>query len=377
MSLDTKGMITQNSESTSRIHSTLPGRDYHAPEIFELERERIFHDKWVCVGRQEQVANAGDYLAREIIDESVIVVRGRSGNLSAFYNVCRHRGSRLCDEAQGNFGSAIRCPYHAWTYSLEGKLKGTPHIGEIEGFDRVDFPLYPVAVDTWEGFIFVHLGPKPAPLLDQLTEGVTEFARYRIGNLRVGHVIQYDVAANWKVIIENYCECLHCPGVHPELCKIVPIYKRGLVVEEQGGWGNTMVDGATTFTKTGRSNLPPLPGLTESDIKTYFGAIAFPNLVFNFHSDHVMTYRMQDITPERTTIISEFLFEQETIEKDDFDPGEVVDFWDLVSRQDWAVCERVQKGVRSRAYQSGIYPPNDQIVFEFNQRYLQERDNSR
>jgi Rieske 2Fe-2S family protein len=133
----------------------------------------------------------------------------------------------------------------------------------------------------------------------------------------------------------------------------------------------------TRPTLPGRSNLPALPGLTEKDIKTYFGAIAFPNLILNFHSDHVMTYRLQDIAPERTTIVSEFLFEPNTIERGDFDPEDIVDFWDLVSRQDWAVCERVQKGVRSRAYQSGVYPPNDQYALEFNQRYLQARDTPR
>ncbi len=374
MSLDTTETITQTAESIARTRSTLPGRDYHAPEIFELERERIFHDRWMCVGREEQVADRGDYLVEEIIDESIIVVRDRSGNLNAFYNVCRHRGSKLCDEADGNFGGAIRCPYHAWSYSFEGQLKSTPNIGDVEGFDRNDFPLYSVAVDTWEGFIFVNLASEPASLADQLRETGTDFARYRIGDLRIGGVIEYDVAANWKIITENYMECLHCPSVHPELCKIVPIYKQGIVREVEGSWGNSMVDGATTFTPTGSSNRPTLPDLTEKDITTYFGAFAFPNLILNLHSDHVMTYRLKDITPERTTVISEFLFEPKTIDRSDFDPKDVVEFWDLVSRQDWEVCERVQKGIRSRAYQGGFYPPQDDFALEFNQRYLQERD---
>ncbi len=372
MSSDTK-QTRRSSRWTSGLRPTLPGTDYHDPKIFELERERIFHAKWVCVGREEQVAGAGDYLVREIIDESILIVRNRTGELRAFYNVCRHRGSQLCDNAQGNVGGAIQCPYHAWTYSLDGRLRGTPHVGKVEGFDKADYPLHAVAVDTWGGFVFVNLAKEPGSLLEQLTYLPTDFARYRLGELRVGHVIEYDVAANWKVIAENYSECLHCPVVHPELCEIVPLYRRGLVLEDDTDWGNRMIEGATTFTDTGRSNLPPLPGLTEEDKVNYYGGIGFPNLILNFHSDHVMTYILKDIAPERTTVVSEFLFRESTLAMDSFDPSEVVKFWDRVGRQDWEVCERVQRGVRSRAFGRGVYPPPDVLAHDFNQRYLRER----
>lgn len=364
---------TQGSEKPAPLPSTLPGRDYHAPEIFELERERIFHARWVCVGREEQVADPGDFLVRDVIDESVLVVRNRSGDLRAFYNVCRHRGSRLCDAARGNFGRFILCPYHAWSYTLDGRLNATPHVGDVTGFDRDDYPLHPIALDTWEGFVFVNLAETRRPLLEQLGSSASEFARYRVGSLRVGHVIEYDVAANWKIVIENYSECLHCPAVHPELCEIVPSYRKGLVVDPGGGWGSSMGEGATTFTRTGRSSLPGLPGLSDEDRRTYYGAVAFPNLVLNFHSDHVMTYRLDVVTATRTKVISEFLFTPETIAADDFDPSEIVEFWDLIGVQDWKVCERVQKGVMSRSFQRGVYPPQDHFVYDFNQLYLRER----
>ena len=325
MSVDMKKTHSRDAPSGTQIHPTLPGRDYWSPEIFELERERIFHSKWMCIGREEQLPNAGDYLVRSIIDESILVVHSKTGGLRAFYNVCRHRGSRLCDDPQGNVGAAIKCPYHAWAYSHEGQLIGTPNVGTEEGFDRADYPLYSVALDTWDGFIFVNLAPKPVPLLDQVGDYAKQFSRYQIGNLRVGKRIEYEVAANWKIVVENYNECLHCPTVHPELTRIVPSYNRGGNYEEQSAGGDRMMEGATTFSMTGRSKLPQLPGLSDEDRRTYYGFTVFPNLVINLHSDHVMTYILEDLAPQRTRITSEFLFEEATVGADRFDSSEVVE----------------------------------------------------
>ena len=150
-----------------RMRQTLPARDYYAPEIFGLEKERIFYQKWFCAGRQEEVPNERDHMIREVLNESILIVRGESGMLRAFYNVCRHRGSKLCDGA-GRLGSAIVCPYHGWTYSLNGRLVGTPNVGEVEGFDRSEYGLHAVALETWNGFVFVNLSAKPRPLEEQL-----------------------------------------------------------------------------------------------------------------------------------------------------------------------------------------------------------------
>ncbi len=299
-------------------------------------------------------------------------MRGQDGVVRGFHNVCRHRGSRLCDQAEGNFGGAIRCPYHSWTYSLQGRLIGTPNVSEVEGFDRNDRALHAVTLEVWEGFIFVNLASHPSPLVEQLGRFATDYARYRMGDLRIGRRITYDVQANWKIIAENFNECLHCPGVHPELVKIVPIYRKGLVTEG-GKSGVFMKEGVTTFTDTGRSSLSSLPGLSEDDRRIYDGFTIFPNLMVNLHSDTVMTYIAWPISPDRTIIVSDFLFEPSTIARDDFNPEDIVAFWDRVGRQDWAVCERVQKGVKSRAYGTGIYPPHEQYVYEFNQEYLRRR----
>ena len=198
-----------------------------------------------------------------------------------------------------------------------------------------------------------------------------QFDRYGMGELRVGERIVYEVKANWKIVLENYNECLHCQSVHPELVALVPIFRKGMVEERPGWVGNSLVDGATTFTMNGRSTLPPLPGLDDVDHHSYYGMHAYPNLLLNFHSDCVMSYLLLPRGPEHTTIKSEFLFRPETIAADGFDPSGIVEFWDLVSRQDWEIVERAQTGVRSRAFgKGGVYPFNDRLLAEFNKRYL-------
>lgn len=361
-------------EAPSGMLPGLPARDYHAPDVFELERERIFFRKWLCVGREEQLPRVGDYLVREILGESVLIVRDRAGRIHGFDNVCRHRGSRLCDREQGQVPGVIQCPYHGWTYSLEGNLIGTPNVGVVEGFDKADYPLHPVGVDTWEGFLFVNLSTTPAPLAEQLGAAPSAYARYRIGDLRVGHRVEAEVAANWKILAENYCECLHCPIVHPELVEIVPLFRRGLIDEADGHPGARLRPGATTWTRTGRSMAPPLPGLSEEDRNSYYGALVFPNMLIDILSDVVRVEILWPVGPERTKSVREWLFHPSAMARDDFDPSEIIEFHDLVDRQDVAVCENAQKGVRSRSFVQGVYPPQDRYVYAFDQRYRRERD---
>src|SRR6266581_6682783 len=142
---------------------TLPGHYYTSPEIYAVEQERIFAERWVCEGRAAEVSNPGDYVLRTIAGESVIVVRGRDGALRSFYNVCRHRGTRLREDPRGRFSETIQCPYHAWTYSIDGRLIGAPHMQEVAGFDKKDFPLHQAAIAEWEGFVFVNIAKDPTP----------------------------------------------------------------------------------------------------------------------------------------------------------------------------------------------------------------------
>ncbi|MGZ8594410.1 MAG: aromatic ring-hydroxylating oxygenase subunit alpha [Actinomycetota bacterium] len=354
---------------------TLPGTDYHAPGVFAFEQDAVFPRSWMCVGRAEQLAEPGDYLTADVAGESPIVMRGADGVLRAFANACRHRGTMLL-EGFGSVRSVIKCPYHAWTYALDGRLAGSPNVGVDDGIDRDLVSLWPIRLEEWEGFVFLNLDGRAPPLGQVVAtqpDSPTELARYAVGDLRVGARREYDVQANWKIVVENYHECLHCPTVHPELVKIVPLYRSGEVEEEGQLLGNSMGHGLTSFTATGLSTLPTLPGLDEVDEHTFYGVYLLPNLILNYHSETVNAVTIVPVASDRTRVVSEFLFRPETIAADGFDPSEVVDFRDLVALQDWRVCELAQRGVSSRFYTAGMYPRQERWIAAFNRRYLDAR----
>jgi Rieske 2Fe-2S family protein len=357
---------------------TLTGRDYTSHDVFEEERERLFFGGWFCVGRADEVPAPGDYLVRDVTGESVFVTRNRDGELRAFYNVCAHRGTKLLDDEPscGHLGRALKCPYHAWSYDYDGNLLATPNVHEDELFEREDYPLHSIGVGEYAGFLFVSLAEEPAALENWLrnsNETITDFDRYRMSELRLARRIKYDVAANWKIVVENYNECLHCPTIHPELVQVIPLYRKGEVWDgETRDGGNLMIEGATSFTVTGESDLPKFPDLFPEDYGTYYGAFQFPNLMVNLHPDSVMAYLVYPTGPDRTTVISEFYFRPEAIALPGFDPSPTVELWDLISRQDWSVCERAQRGVSSRSFKSGVYPRKDRLLFDFNERWRRE-----
>ncbi len=361
-----------------RPRPTLAGTDYTTSAVYDDERERIWWGGWICIGRAEEIPQPGDYLVRDLAGESIIVTRNRAGDIRAFYNVCAHRGTKLLDDepACGHVNKVFKCPYHAWSYDLDGQLIGTPNVDEDEFFERADYPLHHVAAESYAGFLFVNLSGAPGDLVASLREGtesITHFERYRMDELRVGVRIVYEVAANWKIVVENFNECLHCPTIHPELVQVVPLYRFGEVWDEETrDDGNWMIEGATSFTKTGTSTLPPFPDLLPDDYRMYFGTYQFPNLMLNLHPDAGMSYIALPKGPAHTTVVSEYLFRPETIAAAGFAPEPVVELWDLISKQDWAVCERAQTGVGSRAYRKGVYPRKDRFLFDFNERYRRE-----
>ena len=366
---------------TWRARPTLAGTDYSTESSYADERERIWFGGWICIGRAEEIPEPGDYLVRDLAGESIFVTRNRSGEIRGFYNVCAHRGTKLLDEtgaACGHVSKVIKCPYHAWSYDLDGRLVGTPNVDEDEGFQRSSYPLHAIGAQAYAGFLFVNLAEQGErrPLFESLREGtesITNFERYRMDELRVGVRIVYEVAANWKIVVENFNECLHCPTIHPELVQVVPLYRFGEVWDDStGDDGNWMVEGASSFTKTGTSTLPPFPDLLPDDHRMYYGTYQFPNLMLNLHPDAGMSYIALPRGPAHTTVVSEYLFRPETIAAAGFAPDPVVELWDLISKQDWAVCERAQTGVSSRAYRSGVYPRKDRFLFDFNERYRRE-----
>jgi Rieske 2Fe-2S family protein len=362
-----------------RPRPTLTGHDYTSEEVWAEEKERIWWGDWVCLGREEEVGKPGDYLVRDLAGESVFITRDLDGELHGFYNVCSHRGTKFLDDepASGSVRKAFSCPYHGWTYDLKGCLIGTPNVKEDERFDRDDYPLHGFPVETAAGFLFANLSRDPRPLMESINEGaesVTMFDRFKMDELRIGVRIVYEVKANWKILVENYNECLHCPTVHPELVQVVPLFRFGEVWDEvTRDDGNWMRDGATSFTIAGESQLPKLPNLEPEDYSMYYGAYQFPNLMLNLHPDCAMYYIGYPKGPGHTQIVSEYLFRPETIaDPERFKPEPVVELWDLISKQDWQVVERAQTGVGSRAFTTGVFPRQDRFLYDFNERYRQQ-----
>ena len=355
---------------------TLPGRDYRDPEIFDLEKRQIFWRKWFCVGRAEQAPETGDWFTADVTGESVIVVRGDDGGLRAFYNVCRHRGARLREEERGHDKGSIMCPYHAWCYDMRGDLVATPKVAEDE-VDRSRLSLWPVHLDEWQGFVFVSLAKeRPSPLREQLGEAyddLLDFERFEIDRLRIGATTEWLVEANWKIIIENYNECLHCPTVHPELVDVIPAYRKGWVFEDGREDGGVTLASGSTYAP-GVSTLPLIPTMTEVDATSVYGGTIFPNVLIDISGTSVIVTLLQPVSATRTRQVAWYLFHPDAIAAPDFDPSGLVQFGELVGGQDNDVCERVQRGVSSQAFVHGVYPAKDEYVYAFNQRYLRERD---
>jgi len=365
------------------LEPTLPSSWYTSERIFALEKERIFCRDWICVAREEELSERGAWRVLDVLGESLLLLRNREGKLRAFYNVCRHRGSRLCRDPDGPQPQAqlpggiaagrITCPYHQWTYDFDGQLVAAPHLAAEPGFDKSQFSLYPAAVECWGGFVFLNLSPAAAPPLASQLAGIPErLARYPLAELRIGRTIRYSVAANWKALCENYNECYHCGGVHPELCAVVPAFR------ERGGAGLDWArgiphrPGAYTFTTSGTTRRRAFPTLNDDERVRHKGELAYPNLFLSLACDHAAVFILEPKSAARTDIVCHFLFEPFEMDKSDFDPRDATDFWDLVNRQDWAICEGVQQGMSSRVHERGYYAPMEDFNLDI-RRYVLER----
>ncbi len=366
-------MAGPDSEPAGGLAPTLPSEFYRDPAILEREWERIFGRTWLCAGREDRIPGPGDYFTLPIGRESILILRDRENRPRAFFNVCRHRGTRLTDRESGRFDGTIVCPYHAWSYALDGRLIGTPHQPEENGFRRADYVLYDVALETWAGFLFINLAGREAlPLAQQLGDIPGRLERYPLAALRTFTRMEHEVEANWKILMENYMECYHCPGVHPELCDLIPLYKTGRVDSTHEGEHAYFRKGASSLTRDGTTRRPFLSGLGDDEKRIFNGELVHPNLMLNILPDCANIRVAWPLSPSRTLIRTEYLFEPSTMERDDFDPGDVIDFTTLVARQDWEICERVQQGVSSRAHASGVYLPLEKDVGYFT-RWFRER----
>jgi Rieske 2Fe-2S family protein len=358
-------------QALDQLEIGLPASWYGDPAHHQRELDVFWYDQWVVAAREEELPNPDDWRIVQIGSQSIVIVRDEDGELRAFHNTCRHRGSVLCTEDKGRFGhSRIVCPYHAWTYDLAGRLVATPRRMETPDFNAEEFTLHTVAVQSWGGFVFVHLGTDPPPFADAIAEGEKRFCSYDLAALRIGKRIVADVQANWKLLVENFCECFHCPPVHPELCNIVTAYQEG------GAWGlrpgpevkPEYEAGAATLTMDGSARLPPFAGLNDAERQTlYIGDIVLPNLFLNVHPDYVNTHMMYPTGPQSVRIVYDWLFEARHLPLAADDLEHYVKLWDITNRQDARNCEWQQQGLKSRAFTHGVYVPQEFEVHRFAQ----------
>ena len=350
---------------------TLPQRYFVSADVFAAEQERIFAQQWLCVGHQSQIANPGDYFVLDAAGESLIVLRDQKAQVRAFYNVCRHRGTRLCEEKTGQFRETLQCPYHAWTYALDGRLVGAPHMDKVEGFDKANHSLHSVNLALWEGFIFVNLASAPTPFEKVFAPIAGKFTHWNLPKLRSAKRIDYDVRANWKLIFENYSECYHCPLVHPALSKLTPYDAAENDLYEGPFLGGFMpITKGNSLTMSGNACALPVGDIKAEDHHRVYYYSIFPNMLLSMHPDYVMVHQIWPQSPDRSLIFCDWLFHPDAFARPDFRPHDAIEFWDVTNRQDWGVCELSQQGIASRAYQPGPYSPRETIPAAWDREYL-------
>ena len=361
---------------------TLPGRYYTDPAIFELEKRNIFEKQWLYVCRAEDLPAPGRFVRASVGDENVIVVRGRDERLRAFLNVCRHRGATLCLTDSGDVGRSIRCPYHSWSYRLDGSMISAPNWQSMAAADKADYGLHPVHLAQWHGLVWLNLAENPPPLDEQVWPQLdyrlggdrAKLTRYDLASLVVGKRVDYTVAANWKIIQENFQECYHCATIHPELVDTLPQF-RSLVGGATATYetdGYRFAEDKASFSVSGDAVLPRLPGLTGSDDRKYYGMVIRPNCFLSLLPDHVIVHRFHPVGPELTTVVCEWLFPRETVAAHDLD--DTAELFHRVNLQDFAASQWCQPNMRSRAYARGgvLVPTEQEIIGRWYYRWYRE-----
>ncbi len=324
-------------------------------------------------------------LLAEVAGESLIIVRDKRGAIHGFYNVCRHRGSRLIENRNGQC-AVIQCPYHAWTYGLDGGLLGAPHMDETPGFNKADYSLGQAQLGIWEGFIFVNLADASTQRSNQgyislekwFVPLAGKFSRWNLSALRSARRIEYEVRANWKLVFQNYSECYHCAGVHPELSKISPHDSAENDLTEGPFLGGFMrINKNRSLTMSGNACGLPVGDFGNEDFRLVFYYSIFPNMLLSLHPDYVMVHQLRPESPDRTLILCDWFFHPDaagvipTSRDYRFNPDDAIEFWDMVNRQDWHVCELSQQGISSRAYDPGPYSARESIPAAWDRYYAQ------
>lgn len=351
---------------------TLEASWYLSEDVFARERERIFSRSWICIGRASELESAGAFRTVHVAGESLIVTRDGSNRLHAFYNVCRHRGTQLCTQDRGAFKGSIQCPYHAWTYGLNGELVAARNMDDTPGFDRAEYPLREAHLAEYEGFVFVALEPAE-PFAIAFAPLLTRFGRWHIAELQSAARIEYDLACNWKLVFQNYSECYHCPVIHPQLERLSASDSGRNDLSEGpflGGYSE-LRENRESITTSGHTVRPPLPGVDGADLARVYYYTIFPSMLLGLHPDYVMAHYLEPLSPSHTKVVCEWLFHPNAMSDANFQSSDAVEFWDLTNRQDWNVNELTQLGLKSRAYSPGPYSQAEGLLYAFDRHYLQ------
>lgn len=352
---------------------TPPGQIFYDNDLFEADLERIFGRMWLCVGHQTRLQKPGDFFTVDIGRESVILTLDKAGERHAFLNVCRHRGTRVSLEKSGSCRGFL-CPYHAWRYDLDGSLVAAPGMDSVDGFSRADYPLMEVALEAFQGFLFVSLESNPISVADTYAD-FPDLDRYRLNDLVRVARHEYDVATNWKLICQNYHECYHCGIAHPQLHRISDY---GMLDNEDASGRNfiggpmAIKPGFLSMTTDGMTRRKPFTGLADDDlgIVHYFNLL--PNFLLSIAPDYVLTHHVWPRSAESVFIETEWFCHQDQIERGDFDISDAEEFWDTTNRQDWLLCENALKGLKSRHHRPGRYHPDEDCAHRFDQWYVQQ-----
>ncbi|HEX3907577.1 MAG TPA: aromatic ring-hydroxylating dioxygenase subunit alpha [Mycobacteriales bacterium] len=350
----------------------LPAAAYSSEAVFRWEQRHLFAAGWYCLGRRDELMPDGSTQRGIRVGDVPVLLTQPAGaadepgidSVHAFADTCRHRGHELMGDGGCAAGAAITCPYHAWSYRLDGSLIAAPGFRESEQFVRAEHSLVELPLQMWQGWVFINATGDAPPLSTWLGDLDTLVGPYAPGELIRAETHRYTLAANWKIITENYHECYHCPQIHPELCEVTPP-NSGDNYHMAGAWvggSMTLRDEAVTMSLTGRSDGVPLPGAPPRDV-LYLGLL--PNLLISLHPDYVMAHRFEPTGPASTEVECSWLFSTESVASEGFSPSYAVDFWDLTNRQDWNACESVQRGVSSPHYRPGPLAPAEDAVHDF------------
>ena len=380
---------------------SLDQKFYKDTSIFDLEKHNIFYNSWIFIGHESQIPNKGDFFVYKLLDEEIIVLRNKENKVKAFFNVCRHRGSRVCLEEKGNT-SRFSCPYHSWTYNLDGKLLAAKSLRE--GIDKSKLGLHPCNIESASGMLLINLSDNPQSLKNLKSDLKEPFEMFGFKDLKVAAHKNYPIASNWKLAVENYQECYHCAPAHPEYS-----LSHSLKIEDEPGFDEAqekmmnnlescglkdievnkdfsnkdpdqeqyaysryaLFDGYMTGSKDGKP-LAPLLG----DIKEFNQGCSDFNIgpvsYFLAYCDHIVGYIFTPTSQDQCQCDIYWLVNKDAEENKDYDKEKLMWLWDVTTYADETIIVNNQKGVNSIKYQSGPYTDKEQSTRRFIKWYLSE-----